>query len=89
MADESVVIETVQPTVDAISEEIINTAIQVTEEGSNTITIFIITAVLAAIIVFLIMRKKSKVNKTEIGLIGERGSGKTQLFIGLCGGKPF
>lgn len=89
MTDESVVIETVQPTVDAISEEIINTAIQVTEEGSNTITIFIITAVLAAIIVFLIMRKKSKVNKTEIGLIGERGSGKTQLFIGLCGGKPF
>lgn len=89
MADESVVIETVQPTVDAISEEIINTAIQVTEEGSNTVTIFIITAVLAAIIVFLIMRKKSKVNKTEIGLIGERGSGKTQLFIGLCGGKSF
>ena len=89
MSDESVVIEAVTPTVDVISEEIINTAVQVAEEGSNSVTFFIITVVLAAIIVFLLMKRKSKVNKTEIGLIGERGSGKTQLFIGLCGGKPF
>jgi GTPase SAR1 family protein len=38
--------------------------------------------------VFLILKsKKSKSNKREIALVGERGAGKTQLFISLCGGK--
>jgi GTPase SAR1 family protein len=40
-------------------------------------------------VLIFIRNRKSKNNKKEIGLIGERGSGKTQLFIGLSGGKPF
>jgi len=31
--------------------------------------------------------RKSKSNKKEIVLVGERGAGKTQLFVSLCGGK--
>jgi GTPase SAR1 family protein len=42
-----------------------------------------------AVAYLLWSRRKSKSSKREIALIGERGSGKTQLFIGLCGGKPF
>lgn len=89
MADTADQLVAATPTLDTISEEIVSTAAQTAEEGNNTLTFFIITIVLAAIIIFLLMKKKSKVKKTEIGLIGERGSGKTQLFIGLCGGKPF
>jgi len=83
------VVEAAAPIIDAISEEIVHTTVQVAEEGSSTVTFFIISVIIMAIVVFLLMKKKSKVNKTEIGLIGERGSGKTQLFIGLCGGKLF
>lgn len=36
-----------------------------------------------------IFKRKPKSNKKEIGLVGERGAGKTQLFIGLSGGKAF
>ena len=38
---------------------------------------------------FLIFKRKPKSNKKEIAIVGERGAGKTQLFIGLAGGKPF
>lgn len=39
--------------------------------------------------VIVIRRKNSKTSKKEIALIGERNSGKTQLFIGLSGGRSF
>lgn len=48
-----------------------------------------IIAVAAIVIVLLVLKKgKSKSSKREIGIVGERGSGKTQLFIGLSKGKP-
>lgn len=37
----------------------------------------------------ILFKRKPKSNKKEIGIVGERAAGKTQLFIGLAGGKVF
>ena len=37
----------------------------------------------------IILKRKPKNNKKEIGIVGERAAGKTQLFMGLAGGKTF
>jgi GTPase SAR1 family protein len=50
---------------------------------------YVIALVVLLFVLIGILRRKSKPSKKEIALVGERGSGKTQLFIGLCGGKHF
>ena len=56
-------------------------------EQSQNYTIYLIAVVVLLIVFFIFKSKKSKSNKREIALAGERGAGKTQLFISLCGGK--
>lgn len=72
-------------TVQNITNEVVTAA----EAAGGNYFLYIIVAIVLAI-VFLMMKKgKSKSSKSEICLVGERGSGKTQLFVSLCNGKSF
>ena len=58
--------------------------------ASSDFYLYVIAIIMGLLIIYLIFKNKSsKQAKKEIALVGERGSGKTQLFIGLCGGKAF
>ena len=43
--------------------------------------------VVSVVLIAILKLKKKNISKKEIALVGERGSGKTQLFIGLNKGK--
>lgn len=49
--------------------------------------IYVVVIVAIITILFLLKRGTSKNSKKEIAIVGERGAGKTQLFIGLNKGK--
>ena len=61
----------------------------VVEEGASSYLVYLIAVAALLIALFLISKRKVKTSKKEIGIVGERGAGKTQLFIGLSGGKTF
>lgn len=62
---------------------------ELTQTSSSSLPIYLFIAAVIILLFLLLNRKKNTPNQREIALIGERGSGKTQLFISLCGGKAF
>lgn len=71
-----------------VVEEVI-VASETAAEASTNFYIYIIAAVVLLIVFFVMRKGSSKTSKREICLVGERCSGKTQLFISLSQGKPF
>jgi hypothetical protein len=59
------------------------------QQADSYVFLYVIALAVIVIAFVLFIKRKSKPTKREIALIGERGSGKTQLFIGLCSGKSF
>jgi GTPase SAR1 family protein len=59
------------------------------QEAFTSYVVYVIAGLALLFVIFLIKKGKGKSTKREIGIVGERLSGKTQLFIGLTGGKPF
>lgn len=49
----------------------------------------ILAITIIAVLLYIVLGKKKAGNQNVMALIGERYSGKTQLFVRLAGGKPF
>ena len=71
-----------------VTEEVISTTQSLEAEGTGYM-IYIIGAVALLLVLFFMRRGKSKSARREIGIVGERNAGKTQLFIALTAGKEF
>ena len=62
-------------------------AIEAAEDSFNWL--YLAIGVVVAILFLLFRKSKAANNKKEIAIVGERGSGKTQLLMTLTGGPTF